>query len=809
MKASFSWLADYVDIRMPVDELADALTMAGLEVEAVWDRYDYLRTVKVGRITRVAPHPNADRLRLCEVDIGDRQVKVVCGAPNAAQGMLAPLALPGTELPGGGRMEKSVIRGETSEGMLCSQGELIPGTDRSGLMVLEPGLTPGAPLAEALGLSDTVFEIGLTPNRPDCLSIIGIAREAAAIQNSPLTRPEIPLPPGKGDARKATSVTIQDPDHCPRYAARLIEGIRVAPSPDWLRDRLISVGLKPINNVVDVTNFVMMEMGQPLHAFDLDHLAGERIVVRLARPGEPFTTLDGKERLLDDEMLLICDAEKPVAVGGVMGGLNSEIEETTTRVLLESAYFDPVSIRKTAKKLGLSTDASHRFERGVDPEGTLPAIDRAAQLILETAGGTLIEGVVDERPKRVGPERIELSVAATAQLLGVAIDTQTLSDLLRSIEFTVEALDDDRLSVLPPSFRVDVSRPQDLMEEVARLYGYNRIPVTSPLMPAEAKVPSPSLQLRHRFRELMTGFGFTEAVNYSFIQPAAPDRLRLPPEDARRRQVAIINPLNEDQSVMRTSLLPGLLGDMAWNLARQVKDLKLFEVGKIFIGKEGDALPDEPQMAAGLWTGNRMAPTWLAREAPCDFYDLKGVVEGLLEGLRIREPRFFRLAEDRCWYTRPGHSARILVAGTDVGLIGEVHPETLRAFDLKQPAFYFELDLDRLLPLVPEVRQSAPIPRYPAVERDITLILDKETEAAAVADAIGTSSVTGADLIEAITFLDAYEGKNIPPGRRSLSFRITYRSPEETLEDERVNAIHKEVADYLLAAFNAGLPGEH
>ncbi len=806
MRVSFSWLADYVTITMPASELADALTMAGLEVEAVWDRYDYLQAVRVGRIARVAPHPNADRLRLCEVDLGDRRVQVVCGAPNAAEGMLSPLALPGTELPGGGRMEQSVIRGETSEGMLCSGGELMLGTDRSGLMALDPGLTPGAPLAEAMGLSDTVFEIGLTPNRPDCLSLIGIAREVAAIQGTPLRTPDIGLPPGRGNAHEATAVTIGAPDHCPRYAARLIEGIRIGPSPDWLRDRLLSIGLKPINNVVDVTNFVMMETGQPLHAFDLDFLAGERIVVRLASPGERFTTLDEKERSLDEGMLLICDAEKPVAVGGVMGGLNSEIQETTTRVLLESAYFDPVSIRKTAKKLGLATDASHRFERGVDPEGTLRAIDRAAQLILDVAGGTLIEGVVDERPKRVGPERIDLSVSATNELLGIQVTDDTVRERLRSIGFSVDPAGPDRLSVLPPSFRVDVTRPQDLMEEVARLYGYNRIPTTSPLMPAEARVPSASLLLRNRIRDLMTGFGFTEAINYSFIQPDAPDRLRMPEGDPRRNGVALRNPLTEDQSVMRTSLLPGLLSNMGWNRARQVRDLKLFEVGKVFIGNRSKELPDEPQMAAGLWTGNRTAPTWLARETSCDFFDMKGIVEGLLEGLRIRDARFTRMPDDRCCYTRTGHTARIRVADTEIGQVGEVHPETLRRFDLKGTAFYFELDLDRLLPLVPEVRQTADIPRYPAVDRDITLIIDKGTEAAAVRDAIRSSGIAGADLIEAITFLDAYEGKNIPAGHRSLSFRITYRSPEETLEDDRVNTIHKSIADHLLDAFKATLP---
>ncbi len=807
MKVSFSWLADYTPIEMPASELADALTMAGLEVEAVWDRYDYLETVRVGRILRVSPHPNADRLRLCEVDIGDRQVKVVCGAPNAVEGMLSPLALPGTELPGGARMEKSVIRGETSEGMLCSQGELMLGSDRSGLMALDAGLTPGAPLAEALGLSDTLFEIGLTPNRPDCLSLIGIARETAAIQGTHLTWPEIALPKGEGNIHKRTSVAIQAPDHCPRYAARLIESVRIAPSPDWLRDRLISIGLKPINNVVDVTNFVMMEMGQPLHAFDVDRLAGERIVVRLAGAGEPFTTLDGKERILDEHMLMICDGEKPVAVGGVMGGLNSEIEETTARVLIESAYFDPASIRKTAKKLGLATDASHRFERGIDPEGAIRALDRAAQLILAMAGGTLIEGVVDERPKWIGPKQFDLSVSDTKRLLGITLDQENISALLRSIEFAVEPVDEDHITVRAPSFRVDVTRPRDLMEEVARLWGYNRIPTTSPLMPAEARVPSASLQLRNRLRDLLTGFGFTEAVNYSFIQPDAVDRLRLSEADPRRNTVTILNPLTEDQSVMRTSLLPGLLNNMGWNLARRVRDLKLFEVGKIFIGNGAASLPDEPQMTAGLWTGNRTSPTWLAKDIPCDFYDMKGIVEGVLEGLRIRDARFTRMAKDRCRYTRPGRTARILVAETEIGLIGEVHPETLCNFDLRQPAFYFELDLDLLLPLAPAACQSAAIPRYPAVDRDITLILDKGSEAADILDAIRNSGVPGAELIETITFFDAYEGEAIPPGCRSISFRITYRSPEETLEDERVNVIQKAIADYLLNAFKATLPG--
>ncbi|MBW2516822.1 MAG: phenylalanine--tRNA ligase subunit beta, partial [Deltaproteobacteria bacterium] len=418
MKVSLSWLKDYVSIQMDPADLAEALTMVGLEVESVSERYSYLDTVFVGRIDEIAPHPNADKLNLCRVDTGHGQISVVCGAPNIQIGMLSAVALPGTEFPEGFVLEKSIIRGQLSEGMLCSEGELGLGEDRSGIMTLDPSLSVGSKLTSALALSDTVFEIEITPNRPDCLSITGVAREIAAIQKLRLKYPDVKLVDNGNQIAERTSIKIEAPDHCPRYVARLLEDIKVKPSPFWLQDRLLSVGLRPINNIVDATNFVLIESGQPLHAFDFDRLAENRIVVRTASKGETFVTLDQKERVLDDDILMICDGQKPVAIGGVMGGLNSEIEESTTRVLLESAYFNPVSIRRTSKRLGLSTDAAYRFERGVDPEGQIVAANRAAKLMADLGAGRLISGLIDEYPKRQSVNSLKLSAKNTNRLLG-------------------------------------------------------------------------------------------------------------------------------------------------------------------------------------------------------------------------------------------------------------------------------------------------------------------------------------------------------------------------------------------------------
>ncbi len=807
MKVSISWLKDYIDIQLDAAALADALTMAGLEVDSVSDRYAYLQSVLVARIAEVNPHPNADKLTVCRVETGDGSRTVVCGAPNVSEGMLAPLALPGTVFPGGNQLEKSVVRGEKSDGMLCSDLELGLGVDGSGIMALEPSLTMGDRLADALGLTDTVLEFDLTPNRPDCLSVIGIAREIAAIQKTQLKYPDYSLKDKNNAIAGLTSVKIEAPDHCPRYSARLVENIEVKPSPFWMQDRLLSVGLRPINNLVDITNYVMMETGQPLHAFDFDQLAQNRIVVRTAQDGDTFVTLDDKERQLNSQMLMICDGEKQVAVGGVMGGVNSEIEDTTRRVLIEGAYFDPVSIRKTSKTLGLSTDASHRFERGVDPEGTVRAVNRAAKLMVELGGGTLIEGIIDEHPQPQKVNRVSLSTARTHRLLGIHPDAGEIQKLLETIDFKVLNItpgpDDQILAVEPPSFRVDISRPEDLMEEVARLSGYNTIPTTFPAMPAEARPPEPNLELRSRLKELMTGFGFTEAITYSFVAEAACDHLRLKAEDPRRKLIHILNPLSEDQAVMRTSLATGLIQTAVYNIAQQVKNLRLFEIGKLFLKTDSQQLPLEPEFLAALWTGARQNASWHGREIPCDFYDIKGVAEGLLDALKIDRIRFTAMPEGDCDYTRPGYTAQILAADTPIGRVGEIDSRVREVFDLKQPAFIFELHLDNMRAAMPPAVKSRPIPRFPAIYRDITIIVAREIETQTVLAAVENFSE---DLVENLHLFDVFEGEPIAAGKKSVSFRVIYRSSDKTLEDEDVSDLHKSITARLLTQFEATLP---
>ncbi|MFO8113028.1 MAG: phenylalanine--tRNA ligase subunit beta [Desulfosalsimonadaceae bacterium] len=804
MKISLDWLHQYVDIDTTPAELADMLTMSGFEVEAVMDPYEHLKGVITGKIRDINPHPDADRLACCSVDTGDRIRAIVCGAPNIAKEMTVPCALPDTLLPSGIRVESGSIRGQVSEGMLCSESELGLGTDASGVMQIEDAFSPGMPLTEALCLSDTVFEIGLTPNRPDCLSVIGIAREVAALLDKKLKRPDAVIRESDSDIREMTSVSIQNPQMCPRYSARLLTGITVQTSPAWLQRRLISIGIKPINNVVDITNYVMMETGQPLHAFDFNRLSGKRIVVRtcLSEAEKTFTTLDGKQRRMDDEALMICDGQEPVAVAGVMGGENSEIGDLTTDVLIESAHFDPVSIRKTAKKLGLSTDASYRFERGVDPEGTVFAMNRAAALMVETAGGTIAGGMIDEYPGRQTIEPIRLSAERTNRHLGTGLTAETIAGHLAAIEFIVTPKDQDAMDVLRPSFRVDVSRPEDLMEEVARLSGYNNIETTFPAVSAKTEPPLRSFALKSEIREMMVGFGFNEAIHYSFTGKNG-ERLEIPEDDVRQKELLVLNPISESQSIMRTTLIASLLEACQKNIFRQERDLKFFELGKAFYSHGPESLPDETGLLSAVWTGARRPPLWHEKPVSCDFYDIKGILESLFSALKIKDVAYRQAEEALCSYSRPGRSAAIRAGNLEIGIVGEIKPSVLHRFDIHQPVFAFEINIDLLMSLVPEDIGFTPIPRFPATSRDMTLIMDETVPAA---DVVRTIDALQVGIIEDITIFDVYRGKPIEEGKKSLSIRITYRSHEQTLEDGPVNALHQEITEKLLSAFDAGLP---
>ena len=805
MKISLDWLRQYVDIPIKPAELADMLTMSGFEVEAVIDPHEHLKGVVAGKITNITPHPAADRLACCDVDTGDGMLSIVCGAPNIKTGMNTACATPGTVLPSGTRVEAGDIRGCVSEGMLCSESELGLGTDASGVMIIDDAIRPGTPIAEAMGLSDTVFEIGLTPNRPDCLSFIGIAREVAALLDKQLKFPGAEITEGTADIHEMTSVTIETPDMCPRYSARLISGIKVEKSPGWLQRRLLSIGLKPINNIVDITNYVMMETGQPLHAFDFHRLEENRIVVRTcaAEAERTFTTLDGKQRRIEDDTLMICDGQGPVAIAGVMGGENSEIWDSTTDVLIESAHFDPISIRKAAKRLGISTDASHRFERGVDPEGTVSALDRAAALMAKTAGGEIARGVVDAYPGRQSIDPIRLSTDKTNRHLGTNLGAKDIAGHLRSISFEVRQDDSDTMEVIRPSFRVDVSRAEDLMEEVARLSGYNRISTTFPAVSAKTQPPLRGFVLKDEIRDLMAGFGFSETIHYSFTGENS-DRLELPEGDRRRNELPVLNPLSEAQSVMRTSLIASLLETCQKNIFRQERDLKFFELGKAFFSHGPDHLPDEAGLLSAVWTGARKPRSWHDKAVSCDFYDIKGVLESFFAALQVGPAVFTRAPEDRIAFTRPGHSAIIRINQDDIGIVGEIKPSILERFDIHQNVFSFEMNIDALMTAVPQDAVFAPVPRFPATTRDMTLIVDKAVEAGVIIRAIEEFNI---DIIEDIFIFDVYSGEPIEKGKKSLSIRLTYRSHTQTLEDGPVNALHQEVTEKILHAFNAGVPG--
>ncbi len=801
MKVSLNWLKDYVDIRMEIKDLINLLTMAGLEVEHAVSTGEEFEKVIVAEIGSIRRHPNADRLSLVEASTGKEKLAIVCGATNIRDGQKVPLALVGARLPNGVEIKRSKIRGETSEGMLCSEVELGLGKEADGIMILSPDLRPGVNFGEALGFKDTVLDVNITPNRPDCLCMMGIAREVAALTHQRMKYPLLSLSDKGGEIHQKTSVTILDPDLCPRYAARMIEGVKVGPSPLWIRNRLEKLGVRSINNVVDVTNYVMMECGQPLHAFDFELLEERRIVVRRAHEGEEFVTLDGMKRTLDREMLMICDGVKPVAIAGVMGGLNSEIREETKTVFLESAYFNPEGNRRTSKKLGLETEASYRFGRGVDYEGCLFAANRASQLIQDLAGGKVVEGVVDAYPNPIRPSPIPLNVRRTRQILGTEVSAKQTKAYLEDLELGVRG-DEDTLIVTPPSFRGDLEREIDLIEEVARMDGYEKIPVTLPKGPPSPEERSRELLLAGKAVELLVQHGYHEVITYSFISPTTLEWIGLDPEDPRRNCLRILNPLTEDFSVLRTSLIPGLLETARFNITRKNAHLKIFELKKIFFPQEGERLPKEAKYLAGLAMGADLDPHWAVSPRSVDFYDVKGCVEDLLEVFQIEEVKFQR-AED-IPYLHPGKASRLFCGGEVMGVLGEIHPQVLGHYDIQGKAYLFEVDFDQLVKWAGEGKRFQLLPKFPAVYRDLSLVVNDDLEVEKVAEAIWNFDHP---FIDEVNLFDVYRGAPIPEGKKGISYRIRYQARDRTMTDEEVNRYHEKVIFQLKEIFQAELRG--
>jgi len=800
MKVSLNWLRDYVEIRMGLKELINLLTMSGLEVEEATSMGEGFEKVVVVEIQSIRKHPNADRLSLVEAKTNQETFSIVCGATNIREGQKVPLALVGARLPNGIEIKRSKIRGVTSEGMLCSEIELALGQEASGIMILPPHVPLGVGLGEAMGSKDTILDISITPNRPDCLCVIGVAREIAALTHQKVKVPLLSLYDRGEEIHQKTSVMILDQDLCPRYVARMIENVKIGPSPHWMSNRLEKVGIRSINNVVDVTNYVMMECGQPLHAFDFELLEKGRIVVRRAKEGEEFVTLDGVKRTLDGEMLMICDGVKPVAIAGVMGGLNSEIKEDTRRVLLESAYFNPEGNRRTSKRLGLETEAAYRFGRGIDYGGCLSAANRATQLIQELTGGKVVEGVVDVYPTPIKPSPIRLSVRKIHQVLGTEVSAEQVGNYLEDLELEVQGEDEDVLVVTPPSFRGDLGREIDLIEEVARLDGYERIPITIPKGPPSSEERSKEFIAERKVIDTLINHGYHEVVTYSFTSPASWDVIRLPLDDPRRKHLRILNPLTEDYSVMRTTLIPGLMETAQYNLSRKNSNLKLFELKRVFIPKEGERLPEEIKFLVGLAMGFDRDPHWAFSPRPVDFYDIKGCVEDLLDALQIKRAKFNK-AED-IPYLHPGKASKVVLDQEVLGVIGEVHPQVLGHYEIHGKAYLFEMDFSKMVKWAGEERRFQSLPKFPVVYRDLSVVVDRALEAEKVMEAIRTFHQP---FVEEITLFDIYQGPPVPEGGKGISYRIRYQANDRTLTDEEVNQYHEKILTRLREVFQLEL----
>lgn len=799
MKVSLKWLRQYVDVNLSPEDLAARLTMVGLQAGEIhtvgkeWDR------IVIGEVIRIEKHPNADRLCLPTVNLGDGQCTVVCGAPNVAVGQKVAFARVGAKLydPHTGKhieLKPAKIRGVHSEGMVCSERELGISESHEGILVLPPDALVGEPLSAYLG--DTIFDIAVTPNRPDCLNMIGIAREVAAITGAKVRMPPSDYPEHDPPAEAFVSIEIHDPDLCARYCGGIIQNVKIGPSPAWMQERLTAAGMRPINNIVDITNYVMLEYGQPLHAFDWEKIAGRKIIVRRGRDGEVMTTLDGVERRLNPEMLVIADELGPVALAGVMGGAESEVTEKTTTILLESANFNNISIRRTSRGLGLVSEASLRFDKGLSPDLPLPAIRRAIALMVELVGGRAARGIVDVYPGVTVRRPIRLSIGRVRQVLGVDFGRDRVEQTLASLGFTCERQGDEELLVSVPYWRTDVNIVEDLIEEVARVIGYEEIPTTMLSGEIPHHAPAPLAVLKERIRDILVGCGMQEVITYSMTGADTLQKIRYRGEFGPPMRIA--NPMSREQEFLRLSLSGGLLAAFAANERNQRRGVMLFEVGKVYRPRP-EGLPEEPTLLGGVMGGLRFGRSRFGDGGQMDFFQVKGVVETLLGHLGL-EGRFEPAEGD---ILLSGRCAAIAVEGERVGWLGEVHPDVLGAFDIVAPTVgLFEIEVEKLLPFVERLRTYRPIPRFPSTDRDLALVVDADVPAQKVLDVICAFREVG----EARLF-DVYQGPQVPAGKKSLAFALRYQAMDRTLTDADVDRIQERILARLGRELGAELRG--
>ena len=791
MLISWKWLKDYIDIDVTPEELADKLTMAGTPVATITRLNAGIEKVVTGKLLEVGLHPNADKLSVCRVDVGSEALQIVTGATNVKQGDVVPVALVGAKLPGGMEIKPSKLRGVDSYGMLCSAGELnleaktLSAEQREGIFILPAGTPVGLDAVQVLGLDDSVIEFELTANRADCFSVLGIAREVAALTGKQVRMPLLSLQEKGENVQRSAAVRIEAPELCPRFTARVIQNVKIGPSPEWMQQRLRAAGMRPISNIVDITNYVMLEMGQPLHAYDY-HLVGKQtLVARRALKGEKLTTLDGIKRELNEEMLVIADAVQPVGIAGVMGGLATEVTSNTKTIILEAAVFEGVSIRRTAKALGLRTEASHRFEKGVDINAVVRALDRAAKLMEEYAGGMVCKGIIDQYVKITLPTQIHLDPRRVNQFLGTDIKTKEIAAILSRLEFAAEGK--EILKVTVPTWRQDVVREADLFEEIARMYGYNNIADTLPQGRSMQGDEGTEERIQTLIRESLVTAGMHEALTFSFSHPRYFDMLRISGDSSLRKAIQVMNPITDDFPILRTTLMANILETVAHNVNRKVEDVKIFELGATFAPKSLPLaeLPVETQMLAGAITGKRNPALWNQDRNMVDFYDLKGIVESLLDDLGIVGYQFAQAANPSM---HPGKTATIIVDGAVIGVMGEIHPLVQEAFGLAKPVYLFEISVDALLKNTQLVPQYCQLPKYPAISRDLALLMNEDIPADKVA---GLMREIGGDLLKDVTIFDVYTGEQVPAGKKSMAIALVYQAADRTLTDKEIEEKQK------------------